>query len=129
MQHKTNYFFLGFLLLFAMAFTAVGGSRAASGQASLYQQTAPAGINPALPAAESSLTLIDRIPDLSLDNIQEVHSGYSHASRRVQGDKDMLRLHSGKMDEAVKASSGDEIKFADSLTHIYLFLFPYHFFW
>lgn len=81
------------------------------------------------PANESNVNLTDRLPDLSLCNTQVSQIGSGQASRRVQGDKDLLLLHADDHTKTVKASSGDDIKSADSLTHIYLFLFPHHFFW
>lgn len=81
------------------------------------------------PATESNVALTDHLPDLSLCNIQVPQVGSGQASRRAQGDKDLLLLHADDHTKTVKASSGDAVKFADSLTHIYLFLFPHHFFW
>ena len=86
-------------------------------------------VRSSLPVSENAVNTGEQLPDLSLCNIQLQHTVNSLPSKRVQGDKELLLLHADKISNAVKAGSGDHIKFADSLTHVFLFLFPNHFFW
>lgn len=81
------------------------------------------------PAGESKVNYIDGLPKPSLCHIQEAQTGSPVASKRTQQGKDLLLMHASKLSDHVKASSGDDTRFADELTHIFLFLFPYHFFW
>lgn len=69
------------------------------------------------------------LTDIFLNNQQVVQTGGSLVGKRIQVDKDLLLLHATRYSNAVKASNSNHIKYSDSLTHIFLFLFPYHFFW
>lgn len=81
------------------------------------------------PAGESKVNYIDGLPEPSLCHIQEAQTCSPVASKRTQHGKELLLMHASKLSNTVKASSGDEIRFAAELTHIFLFLFPHHFFW
>jgi len=126
-----TYRLLSFLLLFAAVHTAVAGTVVSKHPATIHvqKQEKTPDIDLTVPAEETNVDLTDCLPDLSLCNTQVSQVGSGQASRRIQGDKDLLLLHADDHTKTVKASSGDDIKFADSLTHIYLFLFPHHFFW
>ena len=80
------------------------------------------------PGGKTSVEITDPLPDISMCN-QQLQTSGSLACKKTFGDKDLLLLHAVKVSNEVKARSGDHLKFADSLTHIFLFLFPYHFFW
>ncbi len=69
------------------------------------------------------------LTDFFLSNTHTLQTGAFVASKRVQSDKDLLLLHAVNYSKTVKISSCYDVKFTDNLTHIYLFLFPYHFFW
>lgn len=51
------------------------------------------------------------------------------ASKRVLGSKQILLLHAAKLSKTVKVFHNSHIIYTDQLTHIYLFLFPYHYYW
>jgi len=131
LKKQFTYRFLSFLLLFSVMQVAVAGTVVPKHAPTSHLQKQEKANYPDLAerANESNVNLTDCVPDLSLCNTQVPQAGGGQASKRVQGYKDLLLLHAGNHTQTVKASSGDDIKFADSLTHIYLFLFPHHFFW
>lgn len=64
-----------------------------------------------------------------LSNTHVLQTGLNFAGKKVQNDKDILLLISARHSNAVKVFNGNHIKFSDKLTHVFLFLFPYHSFW
>lgn len=127
MRFKIKYGLLSFLLLLAVIHTAVGGSVVSPSVYSQEQGRQGTGLSE--PTGESDVNLTDQLSDISLCHIQPVQTGSSLASKRTQGFKDLLLMHACKLSKDVKASPADHIRFTDELTHIYLFLFPHHFFW
>lgn len=67
--------------------------------------------------------------DFALSNTHVLQTGLNFGVKKVQNDKDILLLISGRHSNAVKVFNGNHLIFADKLTHVFLFLFPYHFFW
>ena len=131
LKKQFTYRLLGFLLLFTAMYTAVAGTAASNNKerAHVEKQAKTQGIEFSEQGNESNVNLSDCLPDLSLCNTQVPQAGGAQASKRIQTDKDLLLLHADSYTKAVKASSGDDKKFADDLTRIYLYLFPHHFFW
>lgn len=122
MKKQFTYRLFCFLVLFTVINTAVAGPVHSKDRAKQEK-----GLSE--PAGESNVNYIDGLPEPSLCHIQEAQAGSPVASKRTQHGKDLLLIHASKLSNTVKASSGDEIRFADELTHIFLFLFPHHFFW
>lgn len=50
-------------------------------------------------------------------------------SKRVTGSKQILLLHAASHSKTVKVFHNSHIIYTDQLTHIYLFFFPYHYYW
>jgi len=67
--------------------------------------------------------------DIFISNPQVSQTAATAAGKRVQSGKDLLLLHADDFSKTVKMSSCYQVKFTDNLTHVFLFLFPYHFFW
>lgn len=51
------------------------------------------------------------------------------ASKRVQSSKQILLLHAASLSKTVRVFHNRYIFHTNQLTHIYLFLFPYHYYW
>jgi len=51
------------------------------------------------------------------------------ASKRVLGSKQILLLHAARLSKTIRGFHNSHLIYTDQLTHIYLFLFPYHYYW
>lgn len=83
------------------------------------------------PATGKDLQVNDdySLADVLVSNSSVIQTSISLAGRRVQTGKDLLLLHAAEYSNTVRTASCKQSRSADSLTHIFLFLFPYHFFW
>ncbi len=83
------------------------------------------------PAAGKALQVNDNysLADVLISNSPVSPTNVNLAGRREQTGKDLLLLHAAEYSNTVKTASCKQSRSADSLTHIFLFLFPYHFFW
>jgi len=128
MQLKIKYWLLSFFILFTAINVAVGKPVASHAVKAGHNAAATALLQPA-----ADKPLIDegdyRIADAFISNASVWQTGINIAGKRVQTGKDLLLLHAAEYSHVVKTAAGKQVQSADSLTHIFLFLFPYHFFW
>jgi len=139
MQVRTQlkYCLFSFILLFTVLGTAFGGTNVSKSAI-----TAEAGNLPAYTKFNNLLSDKDAASgkdagiiynaftsDFAISNTHVLQMGCSFSGKKAQNDKDILLLISANHSNAVKVFNGKHIIFSDHLTHVFLFLFPYHYFW
>lgn len=130
MQPKTTlkYLLFSVLLLFAVAGNAVAVPVIDAEKAGLAKHLPVTADEQASPGS-NMLTYDYCLPNVLLSHAPVTQTGIPQTAKRVLADKDLLLLHAARYSKTVKASKGNHFKYADNLTHVFLFLFPYHFFW
>lgn len=131
MQVKIKYWLFSFLIVFAaMPVAATVPAVDHVVHAVQKEQSLPV-VKLQQPATGKALQVNDNynLTDVLISNSPVSQSNISLTGRRVQTGKDLLLLHAAEYSNTVKTASCKQSRSADSLTHIFLFLFPYHFFW
>lgn len=135
MQVKTQlkYYLFSFIVLFTVLGTVLGKTNVPKNVITIEAANLPADTN-------YNNQLFDKddgtrisynacTSDFAISNTHVLQTGCSFISKKVQKDKDILLLISDRHSNAVKVFNCNHIIFADKLTHVFLFLFPYHSFW
>jgi len=139
MQVRTQlkYYLFSFILLFTVLGTALGETNVSKNAITTEAGNLPADTkynnllsdNDVISGDGSRISYKAFTSDFAISNTHVLQTGFSFVGKKVQKDKEILLLISANHSNAVKVFNGKHKIFSDQLTHVFLFLFPYHYFW